>query len=261
MDLQLRGKRAVVGAASSGLGAAIAHTLASEGCIVELCSRSDERASATARRIASTTGSVVNGRRVDVSDDEAIRTWIDDAADRHGGLDIVIPNAGGPAVGTFDATDPGVWDAAYGLTLRSAMSFAAASKPHLAHGSALLFMTSISVREPISSLSMSTVFRAGVTSLSKLLANDWAADGIRVNHLIPGRIATERVASLDASAAAARGVTVEDVRVSNEAGIPLGRYGEPGEYAAAAAFLVSPAASYITGATLQVDGGVIKGIQ
>ena len=261
MDLKLRGRRAVVGAASSGLGAAIAQTLAAEGCVVELCSRSNERASATAEYIASQTGSVVRGTQVDVADDGAICAWVDDVADRHGGLDIVIPNAGGPGVGTFDTTSPADWDAAYALTLRSAMSFAAASKPHMGSGSALLFMTSISVREPISVLSMSTVFRAGVTSLSKLLANDWAPDGIRVNHLIPGRIATERVASLDASAAAAAGVTMAEVRASNEASIPLGRYGEPEEYASAAAFLVSPAASYITGATLQVDGGVIKGIQ
>jgi len=261
MDLQLRGKRAVVAAASSGLGAAIAHSLAAEGCVVELCSRSAEQATATAERIAKATGGVVRGTQVDVADDQAIRVWIDDAAGRHGGLDIVIPNAGGPPVGTFDATDPSDWDAAYSLTLRSAMSFAAASKRHMISGSAFLFMTSISVREPISMLSMSTVFRAGVTSLSKLLANDWASDGIRVNHLIPGRIATERVASLDASAAAARGVALDDVRASNESIIPLGRYGKPEEYAAAATFLVSPAASYITGATLQVDGGVIKGIQ
>jgi 3-oxoacyl-[acyl-carrier protein] reductase len=108
---------------------------------------------------------------------------------------------------------------------------------------------------------MSTVFRAGVASLAKLLANDWASDGIRVNHLIPGRIATERVASLDASVAESKGLTVEEIRTRNEGTIPLGRYGDPSEYAAAAAFLVSPAASYITGATLQVDGGLISEIR
>lgn len=260
MDLQLSGKRAVVAAASGGLGAAIAHTLAAEGCVVELCSRSHERASATAERIASETGGAVVGTQVDVADGDAISSWIDAAAARHGGLDIVIPNAGGPPAGTFDATVPSDWDAAYDLTLRSAMSFAAASKRHLTAGAALLFMTSTSVKEAHSVLSMSTVFRAGVSSLSKLLANDWATDGIRVNHLIPGRIATERVASLDASAAAAGGISIDHVRTTNEAAIPLGRYGQPAEFAAAAAFLVSPAASYITGATLQVDGGMIKGI-
>ena len=261
MDLGLNGKRAIVAAASSGLGAAIATALAAEGCVVELCSRSRERATATAERIGAATGGSVTAVEVDVCDDGAVRSWIDAAAARHGGLDIVIPNAGGPRMATFDETAPPDWDAAYSLTLRSAMSFAAASKPHLVPGSSLLFMTSVSVREPISALSMSTVFRAGVASLAKLLANDWASDGIRVNHLIPGRIATERVASLDASVAESKGLTVEEIRTRNEGTIPLRRYGDPSEYAAAAAFLVSPAASNITGATQQVDGGLISEIR
>ena len=124
MDLGLSGKRALVAAASRGLGAAIALELAREGCIVEISSRSLERAQATARQIADQTGGVATASEVDVSDGDAIVTWVDDAAERFGGLDIVIPNAGGPQPARFDETRPSDWDRAYALTLRSAMSFA-----------------------------------------------------------------------------------------------------------------------------------------
>lgn len=260
MDLGLAGKRAIVAAASAGLGAAIARRLSAEGCVVALSSRDLDRARAAAGSITAATGGEVHAAAADVTDPDAIRAWIGESVETMGGLDIVVPNAGGPPGARFDDTGPEDWDAAYALTLRSAMTFASASRPHLGEGSSMLFMTSISARQPISMLSMSTVFRGGVAALAKLLADDWGPDGIRVNHLIPGRIATERVASLDASAARDAGISPDDVRVRNEAGIPLGRYGEPDEFAAAAAFLVSPAASYIAGATLQVDGGTVRAI-
>ena len=260
MDLNLRGKRAIVAAASRGLGAAIASSLASEGCIVEISSRSLSNATATASQISSDTGATVTAAEVDVSDREAIRSWVHETGARLGGLDIVIPNGGGPPAATFDETGPVDWDAAYALTLRSAMAFAQAARPHIGRGGTMLFLTSTSVKEPIAALSMSNIFRAGVGSLAKTLANDWAHDGIRVNHLIPGRIATERLTDLDGSAAQRLGLGIEDIRSTNESSIPLGRYGEVVEFAAAATFLVSPAASYITGATLQVDGGAIRGL-
>lgn len=260
MDLGLKGKKAVVAAASRGLGASIAHALAAEGCRVEICSRSLDRALATARTIADETGSVVGASELDVTDAAGIRAWIDSAVSRMGGLDIVIPNAGGPPAGTFDQTDEAAWDSAYALTLRSAMAFASASKPHLVDGGSVLYLTSSSVKEPISMLSMSNIFRAGVASLAKTLANDWAGAGIRVNHLIPGRIATERLDELDQAAAEIRGASVADVRQAIQSGIPLGRYGEPSEFAAVAAFLVSPAASFITGSTVAVDGGALKAV-
>lgn len=258
MDLGLRGKRAIVAAASRGLGAAIAHTLAAEGCRVEICSRSLERAEETARSISEETGTQVGAAELDVTDSAGIRAWVESAAEGMGGLDIVVPNAGGPPAGTFDQTDEDAWDNAYALTLRSAMAFASAAKPHLSGGGSLLYLTSSSVKEPISMLSMSNIFRAGVATLAKTLASDWASDGIRVNHLIPGRIATERLDELDMAAADSRGVSVAEVRQAIQSGIPMGRYGEPSEFAAAAAFLVSPAASFITGATLAVDGGALK---
>ena len=260
MELGLTGKRAIVAAASRGLGAAIARSLAEEGCIVEISSRSLDNARIAAESISAATGATVTAAQVEVADADAVQAWVDDASARMGGLDIVIPNAGGPPSAFFDASEPDDWDAAYALTLRSALAFARAAKPHLRSGGSMLFLTSTSVREPIGALAMSTVFRAGVASLAKLLANDWASDGIRVNHLIPGRIATERLDELDAAAGERTGQTPDVVRAANERAIPLGRYGDPDEFATAATFLVSPAASYITGATLQVDGGALHGV-
>lgn len=260
MDLELSGKNALVAAASSGLGAAIAQELATEGCVVEISSRSLERASATADRIAAETSGEVTAAEVDVTDGDAIRAWVDDAAQRMGGIDIVIPNAGGPPAAPFDKTSPSGWDDAYRLTLRSAMSFASASRPHLGRGGTMLYLTSSSVKQPISVLSLSGVFRAGVSALAKTLSLEWAEDGIRVNHLIPGRIATERLVALDEHVAEQTSRTLSEVRDTNQRAIPIGRYGEPEEFAAAAAFLVSPRASYITGATLQVDGGAIRSL-
>lgn len=260
MDLGLTNKKALVAAASRGLGFAVARTLASEGCVVEICSRSIDNARDAAQRIGTETGSSVSAVAVDVSDAAAIGSWIDDAARRLGGLDIVVPNAGGPPAARFNDTDPDAWDDAYRLTLRSAMGFARSSYPHLGAGSAMLYLTSTSAKEPIEAISLSGVFRAGVATLAKTLSREWAPDGIRVNHLIPGRIATERVEQLDQHAAETSGIDIEEQRRRVAASIPLGRYGEPHEFAAAAAFLVSPAASYITGATLQADGGLIHSV-
>jgi 3-oxoacyl-[acyl-carrier protein] reductase len=261
MELGLEGKVALVAAASRGLGAAIARILAEEGCIVEICSRSSDRVEHTAEVIASNTGSKVIGSAIDVTDVDAVNGWIDAAGARHGHLDIVIPNAGGPPAGTFGDTEPIDWDAGYALTLRSAMAFARAAKPLFTNGGSMLYLTSSSVKEPIGALALSNIFRAGVAALAKTLASEWAGEGIRVNQLIPGRIATERLDELDTYTADRSGMTVEDVRLQIRAGIPLGRYGDPAEFANAAVFLVSPAASFITGATLAVDGGALKSIQ
>lgn len=261
MDLGLSGKVALVAAASRGLGAGIARILAEEGCTVEICSRSLERVEDTASVIATDTGRTVIGSVVDVTDAAAIRGWVDAVAERHGEFDILIPNAGGPPAGPFAAMGPADWDAGYALTLRSAMAFAHAAKPHLAVGASVLYLTSSSVKEPIASLALSNIFRAGVAALAKTLASEWASEGIRVNQLIPGRIATERLDELDAYVAAETDMTVEDLRSRIRSGIPLGRYGVPEEFANAAVFLASPAASFITGSTLVVDGGALRSIQ
>lgn len=260
MELGLAGKRAAVAASSSGLGLAIARALAAEGSRVAICSRDRERIEAAASSIRTATGSEVVPAVADVSIAGEVTRWINAVAGRWQGLDLVVPNAGGPPPGCFAEFGPEDWDAAYRLTLRSALESARAARPHLARGGALLFMTAVSVRQPISTLVLSMVFRSGVSALAKALADEWAADGIRVNHLIPGRITTDRVIALDEESAGRRGLSVAQVRVEREATIPLGRYGEAEELAAAAVFLLSDAAAYITGATLAVDGGLLRPI-
>lgn len=260
MDLGLGGKRALVAAASSGLGFAVARTLAAEGAVVAICSRDEERISHAAERIARETRARVHYRACDVREPDQIRAWISDAASRMDGLDIVIPNAGGPPPGRFDDLTELQWDSAYRATLLPAVRMAREARAYLGRGSSMLFMTSTSVKEPIDNLLLSGVFRAGVAALAKALAREWAPDGIRVNHLIPGRFATPRVDLLDEVAAAEQGIAKDELQAGLAARIPAGRYGTPDEFAAAAAFLVSKPAVYITGATLAVDGGALRSV-
>jgi 3-oxoacyl-[acyl-carrier protein] reductase len=260
VELGLTGKRAAVGASSSGLGLAIARALAAEGCRVAVSSRRRERIEPVAVALRQETGAEVLGGVVDVAEPGATAAWLDRVAAGWGGLDLLVPNAGGPPPGRFADTGPEDWDAAYRLTLRSALEAAFAGHRHLGRGGALLFMTGPVVRQPSPRLVLSGIMRSGVSALAKALADEWAADGIRVNHLIPGRIATERVAELDEETARQAGIPVAEARARSTAAIPLGRYGRTEEFAAAAVFLLSDAAAYITGATLAVDGGMIRPI-
>jgi len=238
----------------------VARALAGEGCRVALCSRRAEAIEAAAASLREETGAEVVPAVVDVGKPGETTAWLGGLAARWGGLDLVVANAGGPPPGRFADTVPGDWDAAYRLTLRSALELAAAARPHLGRGSALLFMTGPVVRQPAATLVLSGVMRSGVATLAKALSDEWAPAGIRVNHLIPGRIATERVAALDEDTARRLGVTVAEASARYQAAIPLGRYGSVDEFARAAVFLLSDAAAYITGATLNVDGGMIRAI-
>lgn len=162
--------------------------------------------------------------------------------------------------GQFDVFSDEDWLAAFNLTLMSAVRMVRETLPHLrsAGGGAILTLTSSSVKEPIDFLLLSNVMHSGVTSLAKSLSKQLATENIRVNNLIPGLIATDRMQNLDAAQAKAKGISISDQRSLNEQNIPFGRYGEPMEFGKAGAFLLSPAASYITGATLVVDGGTMK---
>ena len=260
MELGLTGKRAVIGASSSGLGFGIARALAAQGCRVAVASRHRGRIEAAAGALRRETGAEVVADVVDFAEPGATTAWLDRLAAGWGGLDLLVPNAGGPPPGRFADTAPDDWDAAYRLTLRSALEAALAGRRHLGRGGAVLFMTGPVVRQPAARLVLSGVMRSGVSALAKALADEWAADGIRVNHLIPGRIATDRVAALDEEMARKAGIGVAEAQARSAAAIPLGRYGRTDELAAAAVFLLSDAAAYITGATLAVDGGMIRPI-
>ncbi|MBN2113489.1 MAG: SDR family oxidoreductase [Acidimicrobiia bacterium] len=260
MELGLSNKRAAVAASSGGLGYAIARGLAAEGCRVGICGRDRFRIERAAASIREETGAEVAPAVADVGEAGAGTAWIDGLAAAWGGLDLVVANAGGPPPGRFADTRSKDWDAAYRLTLRSALELAAAARPHLGPGSAVLFMTGAVVRQPAGSLVLSGIMRSGVAGLAKALADEWAPAGIRVNHLIPGRIATERVAALDSDMAQRLGVSPEEARAGYEAAIPMGRYGTVEEFARAAVFLLSDAAAYITGATLNVDGGMVRAV-
>ena len=259
MDLGLSGKRVLVAAASKGLGRAIATEFVREGAQVAICSRDRARI----QQVAVEIGGGTVGIDADVSTDEGCRRFVEEAVTRIGGIDVLIVNAGGPKPGKFVDLDDAAWQKTFELTLLSAVRLVRLALPELrASKGSIVFSTSTSVRQPGSpayaTLMLSNGMRAAVHGLLKTLATELGPDGIRVNAIQPGRIATERITELDADTAKREGITVEQVRERFEKGaIPLGRYGTPAEFAAAAVFLASPRASYITGVSLQVDGGML----
>lgn len=262
MDLGLKDKRALVLAASGGLGRATATELAREGARVALCSRDAGRAEQAAREIATETGAEVHGFACDVADAASLATLFEEATGALGGLDVLVTNAGGPPFGNFEATDEEAWDRAYRLTLQSVVRAVRHAVPRFreAGGGAILALASSSVVQPIPNLLMSNVFRPAVRALCKHLSEELATDGIRVNVLSPGRVHTERTEQLDANRAERSGRTVEAVRADTIARIPLGRLGRPEEFGRVGAFLVSDAASYLNGIHVLADGGMVRAL-
>jgi 3-oxoacyl-[acyl-carrier protein] reductase len=261
MDLGLKGKVAMVAGASRGLGYAVADALAREGAIVSISSSNQASIDEAARRL-SADGATAVGTVVDVRNADHIAAWGQQTIERFGGVDLLFTNGGGPPAGAAISFDDAAWQNAADLLLFSALRMVRAAVPSMKQrgGGAILMSTSGSVKEPIPNLGLSTVLRASVSALSKTLALELAADRIRVNQIIPGRIDTDRVKHLDELAGKKAGTSAEDAKKKSIAAIPAGRYGEPTEYGRVAAFLLSDAASYMTGATVQVDGGQLKGV-
>ncbi|WP_018132277.1 SDR family oxidoreductase [Effusibacillus pohliae] len=262
MDLGLKGKSVLVTAASKGLGKASALEFAREGAIVTIASRNLEELNKTAADIETATGQKVAVVQMDVTSERDIAKAVETAVEAGGGLDVLVTNAGGPPGGTFDDFDDQAWIKAFELNLLSAIRLIRASLPHMRArgGGRIVTITSTSIKQPIPGLILSNTIRAGVNALTKSLATELAKDGILVNTVAPGRIATDRVAELDQQKAAAKGIPVEDVQAEMIAQIPLGRYGSPDEFGRAVAFLGSFANTYITGQALLVDGGMVKSL-
>jgi len=254
MDLGLTGARALIGGGSGGLGGAIAQALRDEGARTGLIGRSGEKLQAAAERLGGT------AVPADLATPDGPRQAVEAAVTAFGGLDLLVVNSGGPPPGRFDELDEASWQAAIDGTLWSAIRLLRAGLPHLREGRnpAILVILSSSAREPIPGLTTSNLIRPGLAGLIKSLVTEIVP--VRINGLAPGRLQTDRIAQIDAALAASSNIPVEDIRKRTVERIPLGRYGDPLELGRVGAFLLSPAASYVTGAIVPVDGGMIRAL-
>jgi len=262
MDLGLKGRVAIVAAASKGLGRAVAEELAKEGCSIAISARTAVDLEKTAKEIAGATGAEVFWKAFDVKSEEAIREFVADADKRFGRVDICVTNSGGPPSKKFAETTTVEWKTAVHDMLFSAVTFARETLPRMQrnHWGRFITITSISVKQPIEGLILSNAVRAGVTGLAKTLAGEYGASGITVNNVCPGFTLTARLEELAEKRAKDSRTTREQVLAGMAASMPLGRVVRTDEFAALVAFLASERASAINGTTIQVDGGMYKGL-
>lgn len=262
MKMGLNGTVAVITASSQGLGKAIAIELAREGANVVICGRREDVLAEAANEIFGLSGRQVIAVPADVSKEEGADAVIAAAIDNFGRLDILVNNAGGPPPGDFTQHDDAAWQRAFETNLLSAVRLIRAALPHLKESGRgrIINLTSTAVKQPIEGLILSNSIRAGVVGMAKTLSAELAPFNITVNNIAPGRLSTDRIRQLDQARATAISTSESDVRKSQEAQIPIGRYGQPEELAYLAVFLASDKSSYITGTTIQVDGGLLKSL-
>jgi 3-oxoacyl-[acyl-carrier protein] reductase len=260
MDLELTDKAVIVCASSGGLGKAAAMEFAREGANVMLCGRREAELQKAVAEIRADTGCEARFTVADVTKPDDIAELVQNTVEAFGGVYTLINNGGGPPAGTFDQFDDSAWQKAFELNLLSYVRTIRAVLPHMRKGGGgrIVNYTSSSVKSPLDNLILSNTFRMGVLGMAKTLAAELGPDNILVNVMGPGRIQTERIEQLDAMRAQKTGKTVDQVREETFKTIPLGRYGEPEEYAKLTVFLGSPANSYITGQTVLVEGGMVK---
>jgi 3-oxoacyl-[acyl-carrier protein] reductase len=262
VELGLKGRAAAVAASSRGLGRATARALAAEGASVALCGREEGRVQEAAEAIARETGARTLAVRADVGVAADCQAFVDRAAEAFGRLDVLVTNTGGPRPGSFEAAGDEDWDAAYRVTIANVVHLVRAALPHMRRRrwGRIVNIASLSARQPIDGLALSNTFRPAIVGLAKTLSNELGPDGILVNTVCPGYTRTDRLEEVAQARARATGTTPEEVMEALGRSAPLGRVAEPEEVAAVVAFLCSERASYVTGATLVVDGGATRGL-
>ena len=263
MDLGLRGKVALVAGASQGMGRATALGFAREGAKVGMCARGEAALNEAAQMVRNVTGAEVLAMVADMSKAEDIQRFVNQTAAHFGRLDIIVNNAGGPPPGEFMKFSDQDWHNAFGLSFMSAMRMTREAVPHMrkAGGGRVINITSYAVKEPIAGLVLSNAIRSGVIGLAKTLSRELARDKILINNVCPGRIDTARAQKLNKARAERLNKPVDEINNEMAAEVPLGRYGTAEETADLIVFLGSERASYITGTTIQIDGGLVRGIQ
>lgn len=262
MDLGLKDKVAIVTASSRGLGKAVAMGLAREGAKVVICARGEEQLMKAAEEIRSSTGSRVLPVRTDVTKDTEVKSLVNRSLDEFGKIDILVCNAGGPPQAQFHEVSVEEWRKGIELNLMSTIYLIREVLPHMKKHKwgRIVNMTSVAVKQPIDGLILSNVARTAVVALSKTLSNELAIDNILVNTVCPGYTLTKRVEELAEARSKEEGISVREVFSRWEKSIPMGRLGKPEEFANLVVFLASERASYITGVTIQVDGGYVKSL-
>lgn len=262
MDLGLRGRAAIVVAASKGLGRAVAEELAHEGAQLAICSRETKNIEQAAAEIQASTQQPVLWRALDVRHEHAIAAFVADVEKEFGRVDICVTNSGGPPSNSFADTKPEEWRGAVDQLLMSTVFFARETLPRMKKNNwgRFITITSSAVKQPVDGLLLSNSVRAAVTGLARTLANEYAAYGITVNNVCPGYTRTARLDNLAKSISARSNVKLEEVFAGWAREIPAGRIGTPQEFAAVVAFLASERASYVNGTSIAVDGGLVRSL-
>ena len=260
MDTRLRGRRALVTAASKGLGFASVRALAGEGCHVAISSHNAEHLEVAAKALRKE-GYRIDARVADLRNGDECSALMEWAVATLGGLDVLVNNCGGPIFGTVEGLDDAAWSEAFNLVVMSAVRLSRAALPTLRRdgGGVIVNLTSIAAHQPVDNLVLSNALRPAVVGMGKTLAKE-AAPEVRVNSILTGRFETDRIVNENRHQAQKLGVDIEEIRARSFKQIPLRRYGRPEELAAAVVFLAGDGASFITGATLAVDGGEYPGL-
>ncbi|HJZ63660.1 MAG TPA: SDR family oxidoreductase [Candidatus Acidoferrum sp.] len=262
MDLRLKGRVAIVAAASTGLGRAVARELSKEGASVAICARTAETLEKTANEIRHETGGEILHKTVDVTKESEVTAFVSATEQRFGKIDICVTNSGGPPSKLFVDTRPEDWRSAVDLLLLSTVYFARETLPRMKKNGwgRFITITSTTVKQPVDGLLLSNSIRSAVAGLAKTLSSEYARFGITVNNVCPGYTGTDRLNELSEAIAARNKTSVTEVVDSWKKEIPAGRIGSPEEFAAVVTFLASERAGYVNGTSLAIDGGIVRGL-